>query len=167
MLVCVLLLLVSVFSSVIIGHPWHDFFSTSFVVGCLILAKGVTTKRVYKNWIIDVMETSIYFNLAAFAVCTWYTLESDGNQVAVAYTSVMITFIPFLAVVAFHILRYTRLYSCPLVQKMFELTSCKLSKKKVKNETPDVHEELDWYQFERLQESAIATHSDMEIPHSS
>ena len=47
-------------------NPRVDLMSTIFVVGGLILLKGVTAKRVYKNWILDVMETAIYFNLVAF-----------------------------------------------------------------------------------------------------
>ena len=46
-----------------------------FIVGGLILLKGVTTKRVYKNWLLDVMETAIYFNLVVFSALTWYNLD--------------------------------------------------------------------------------------------
>ena len=56
-----------------------------FIVGGLILLKGVTAERVYKNWLLDVIEAAIYFNLVAFSALTWYF---GGNQVAVAYTSV-------------------------------------------------------------------------------
>ena len=70
--------------------PRVDIVSTIFVVGGLILLKGVTAKRVYKNRILDVMESTIYFNLVAFSALTWYNLDFGGNQVAVAYTSVMI-----------------------------------------------------------------------------
>ena len=33
----------------------------------LIFLNGVTVKRVYKNWLLDVMETAMYFNLVAFS----------------------------------------------------------------------------------------------------
>jgi hypothetical protein len=32
------------------------------IVCGLILLKGVIAKRVYKNWLFDVIETAIYFN---------------------------------------------------------------------------------------------------------
>ena len=83
--------------------------SVILIVGGLILLKGVTAKRVYKNWPLDVMETTIYFNLVAFSALTWYNMDFGGNQVAVAYTSVAIIIILFLVVVAYHVLFYTRL----------------------------------------------------------
>ena len=36
--------------------PRVDLMATIFIVGCLILLKGVTAKRVYKNWLLDAME---------------------------------------------------------------------------------------------------------------
>ena len=130
--------------------PRVDLLATIFIVGGLILLKGVTAKRVYKNWILDVMETAIYFNFVAFSALTWYNLDFGGNQVALAYTSVMIIFILLLGVIVFHILRYTRLYKCSFVEKAFKWTSFKLLEKR-KKEQPlnDAPEELDGYQLER------------------
>ena len=145
-----------------------DLMAVILVVGSLILLKGVTAKRIYKNWPIDVMETAIYFNLVAFSALTWYKLDSGENQVAVAYMSVMIIFILLLGVIAFHVLRYTRLYECSFVEKAFKWTSFKLLEKKPKeqpqNDTPD---ELDGYQLERSidgdQELPTITYSVVEI----
>ena len=92
----VLLYLISVLNFSL--DPHVDLMAVIFVVGSLILLKGVTAKRVYKNWPLDVMETSIYFNLVAFSALTWYNLDFGGNQVAVAYTSVMIIFVLLLGV---------------------------------------------------------------------
>ena len=94
-----------------------------FIVGGLILLKGVTAERVYKNWLLDVMEAAIYFNLVAFSALTWYNLDFGGNQVAVAYTSVMIIFILLLGVIVFHVLCYTRLYKWSFIEKSFKWTS--------------------------------------------
>ena len=85
--------------------PHVDLIAIIFVVGGLVLLKGVIAKRIYKNWPLDIMETAIYFNLVAFSTLTWYNLDVGGNQVAVAYTAVMITFIFLLgAIIIFHIL---------------------------------------------------------------
>ena len=65
--------------------PRVDLIAVILVVGSLILLKGVTAKRVYKESPLDVMETAIYFNLVAFSALTWYNLDFGGNQVAVAY----------------------------------------------------------------------------------
>ena len=93
----VLLYLISVLNFSL--DPRVELMAVIFIVGGLILLKGVTAKRVYKNWPLDVMETAIYFNLVAFSALTWYNLDFGGNQVAVAYTSVMIIFILLLGVI--------------------------------------------------------------------
>ena len=149
--------------------PRVDLMSTIFVVGGLILLKGVTAKRVYKNWLLDVMETTIYFNLVTFSALTWYNLDFGGNQVAAAYTSVMIIFILLLGVIVFHILRYTRLYKCSFVERAFKWTSSKLMEKKRIQEPPnDAPEELDGFQLERTaagdQELPTVTFSTIELP---
>ena len=120
------------------------------IVGGLILPKGVTVKRVYKNWPLDVMETVIYFNLVAFSALTWYILDFGGNQVTVAYTSVMIIFMLLLGVIVFHILRYTRLYKCSFVEKAFKWTSSKLLEKTPQDQpSNDAPDELDGYRLVR------------------
>ena len=149
-------------------NPRVDLLATIFIVGGLILLKGVTAKRVYKNWILDVMETAIYFNLVAFSALTWYNLDFGGNQVAVAYTSVMIIFTLLLGVIIFHVFRYTRLYKCSLVEKAFKWTSSKLLEKRPKEQPlNDAPEELDGYRLERSaagdQELPTITYSVVEI----
>ena len=145
-----------------------DLMAIILIIGGLILLKGVIAKRVYKSWLLDIMETAIYFNLVAFSALTWYNLDFGGNQVAVAYTSVMIIFILLLGVIVFHVLRYTRLYKCSFVEKGFEWTSSKLQKKRPKQEPQnDAPEELDGYQMERAgaddTELPTITHTVVEI----
>ena len=130
--------------------PRIDLMATIFVVGGLILWKGIIAKRIYKNWLLDVMEIAIYFNLFAFSVLTWYNLDFGGSQVAVAYTSVTVIFILLLGVIVFHVLRYTKLYKCSIIEKAFSRTSSMILEKKLKQETAsDAPEELDGYQLER------------------
>ena len=148
--------------------PRVDLMAVIFIVGGLILLKGVTAKRVYKNWPLDVMETAIYFNLVAFSALTWYNLDFGGNQVAVACTTVMIIFILLLGVAVFHVLRYTRLYKLSFVEKAFKWASSKLLEKKPKEQPPnDAPEELDGYRLERSaagdQELPTVTYSIGEI----
>ena len=149
--------------------PRVDLLAISLIVGGLIFLKGMTAKRVYKNWPLDVMETAIYFNLVVFSALTWYNLDFGGNQVAIAYISVMIIFILLLGVIVFHIFRYTRLYKLSLVEKTFQWISSKLLDEKLEQEPllKDAPEELDGYQLERsaagdLELPAI-THSVVEI----
>ena len=130
----VLLFLISVLNFSF--DPRVELMAVIFIVGGLILLKGVTAKRVYKNWPLDVMETAIYFNLVAFSALTWYNLDIGGNQVAAAYTSVMIIFILLFGNIVFHVLRYTRLYKLSFVEKAFKWTSSKLLEKKPKEQPP-------------------------------
>ena len=148
--------------------PRVDLMAVIFTVGGLILLKGMTAKRVYKNWPLDVMETAIYFNLVAFSALTWYNLDFGGNQVAPAYTFVMIIFILLLGVIVFHVLHYTRLYKLSFVEKAFKWTSSNLLDKKPKEQPPnDAPEELDGYQLVRSaagdQELPTITYSVVEI----
>ena len=130
--------------------PRVELMSVILIVSGLILLKGVIAKRIYKNWLIDVMEVAIYFNLVAFSALTWYNLDFGGNQVAVAYTSIMITFILLVVVIIFHVLRYTRLYKWSFVEKSFKWTFSKLIERKPRREPPNnAPEELDGYQLER------------------
>ena len=130
--------------------PRVDLMAVIFVVGGLILLKGVTAKRVYKNWPLDVIETAIYFNLVAFSALTWYNLDFGGNQIAVAYMSVLVIFTLLLGVIVFHVLCYTRLYKCSLVEKTFKWIHSKLLvKKPKKHPANDGPEELDGYQLVR------------------
>ncbi len=120
--------------------PRVDFVSTIFVIGCLMLFKGVIAKRIYKNVLLDVMETAIYFNLIFFAAFMWYSLDFGGNQVAVAYVSVIIVFALLLAVIVFHVLRFTSLHKL----KPSQWTITKIVKKKMIQQEPVINEnELD------------------------
>ena len=102
-----LLLFVRIFLHIIVLlnfslDPRINLVSVIFFVGGLIVLKGIIAKRVYKNWLIDIMETVVYFNLVAFSALTLYTLEVERSQAAVAYTSVTIIFILLLGVITFH-----------------------------------------------------------------
>ena len=77
LIVCVLLHLISFLNFSL--DPHANLMSVTFIVGDLILLKGVTAKRVYNNWLLNVMETAIYFILVAFLALTWYNLEFGGN----------------------------------------------------------------------------------------
>lgn len=55
------------------------------------------------------IETIVYFNILALAISTWYTLEAGKRHTAAFYLSVMTTFVIFLAVIAFHVYKYSNL----------------------------------------------------------
>ena len=142
--------------------PRVDLMCVILVVGGLILLKGMSANRVYKNWPLDIMETAIYFNLVAFSALTWYNLDFGGNQVAVVYTSVTIIFVLLLGVFVYHILCYTRLYKWSVVENGFKWVSSKMKQQK---ESPnDALGDLIVHQLAADdQELPVVTHTELEI----
>ena len=86
----------------------------------------------YKNWPVDIIETVIYFNVLAFATFTWYNFDTGKNQTDVAHTSVMITFSLLLAVIIFHVYKYTNLHSVIYDSKYFKQMRAKVQVNKKK-----------------------------------
>ena len=93
------------------GDPRVTLVANIFVVGCLLLMKGVMQKWIYKKWPVDILETITYFNILAFSAFTWYTLDSDKSQAAVGCTSVMITFFLLLLVIILQVHWFRFLYN--------------------------------------------------------
>ena len=58
--------------------------------------------RIYKTWILGLLETSFILNLTILAVATSYTRLSGGNQNAATVTSVGIAFATFSGIVIYH-----------------------------------------------------------------
>ena len=140
--------------------PQIDLMATIIIITCLLLLKGVTSKRVYKYWLVDAMDNAVYINLIGLAMLTWYCLNPgiQVNQSAIAYTSITITFILFLIVVTFHVLRYTRLYNCTFIHKVFMKLSSMQSDREVNlksDNNTDAPEELDGYQLERAVDPTV------------
>ena len=73
---------------------------------CVLLFIKIVIGKVYRNWLIGLMETSFIFNLLLFSVSTYYVSNTDGDQVAVAYTSSVTVFISFTGIVLYHIYTY-------------------------------------------------------------
>ena len=77
---------------------------SNILIGGLFLFKGLLGLRVYKNSLLDIVDTVLYFNLLALAVFTLYEFKSDlTKQTAVAYISTIITFILFIGSICYHL----------------------------------------------------------------
>ena len=138
--------------------PRVDYVSIIFVVGFLILFKGIVAKRIYKSVLLDVMEITIYFNLAMFSAFTWYSLDFGGNQVAVAYISVMITFAFLVVVIIFHVFRFTSLYKLSINKRSFQWITIKLSEKKAAQDNfgEDEPDEVDGVLIQRARPKYVS-----------
>ena len=86
---------------------------------------------VYKNWCLDALEGSFVLNLIMLVGATYYF--SEGNQLAVGYTSVSIALITFIGILAYHIfqqLKHTKLWKkVPKLNLEFKKLRKKLNKK--------------------------------------
>ena len=71
----------------------------------LILLKLLNT-RIYKNRLQDSLETLFLTNIVVLAVATFYIRETNEGQLALANTSMAISFILFLIILGYHFYKY-------------------------------------------------------------
>ena len=67
---------------------------------------------VYRNWCLDALEGSFALNLIILAAATTYTYNvnrTEGNQLAVGYTSASIALVTFIGILAIQLLEVTGL----------------------------------------------------------
>ena len=99
---------------------------------------------VYKNWCLDALEGSFMLNLTILVGATYHVKVSEGNHLAVGYTSVSIAFATFIGILAYHIfqqLRHTKLWKKipKLTMKLrFKELNKKLNKKLSVKQTEDI-----------------------------
>ena len=83
---------------------------------------------VYKKRHLDALESSFFLNLVILCIATYQVKVAGGNQAAVAYTSVSVAFITFIAIVTVHFYqqvintRIWRLYLHPKLHFTRKLT---------------------------------------------
>ena len=139
LLVRVIIYLISAFSVSI--DPRIPFLFTVVIICCLYLYKTVFLIRVYKSWLLNAVESIVYFNIGMFAIVTWYTLIDDPGdkhkeiaQVVAVYISVGIILAQFLCIIVFHMFKYgsAKLYSFAQTSKVL---------KKVKEMKTTVHDQ--------------------------
>ena len=79
--------------------------SSALLIGSLILFKGVSTRRVYRKSLVDVVDTVLNYNLLALAVITSYDFKHNTTkQAVVAYTSTIIIFIILIGSICYHVI---------------------------------------------------------------
>ena len=74
------------------------------VVSCLMCIVLVMKQlfKVYKNWLINLLETSFLINLLLFASSSYYVSNTNSDQLGLANTSVSMAFVTFMGIVAYH-----------------------------------------------------------------
>ena len=107
LIVRVLVYLISAFTTSI--DPRISLLATALIMCCLFLYKSMLIMRVYKNWILNSMESFAYFNIATLTLFTWYTFDdqSNGNlQKIIANISAGATLLQLIFIIVFHAYKY-------------------------------------------------------------
>lgn len=92
----ILLYLISAFN---VNHdPSINLLSIVCVASFLLALSNNPTERIYKQWLLSVLETSFLFNLIVFSTVTFYIIVTKGDQNVIAYISIGIAFCSFLAI---------------------------------------------------------------------
>ena len=94
------------------GDPQIQLISIVFILICIILLKMFIATKIFKQWLIDSLESFFYFNIIFFASFTAYNLSAGGNQDGIAYTSVVLSIVVTILILFYHFYAYTSLFSC-------------------------------------------------------
>ena len=73
-------------------------------IAALMLLSRTVIGDVYKKRYLSIWENSFFINLIIFSLLTLYIRASGGNQAALAYTAVGLTFAQFIAIILYHML---------------------------------------------------------------
>ena len=124
--------------------------SSALLIGGLTLFKGVSDRRVYRQSLVDVMDTVLNYNLLALAMITLYDFKyNTTKQTVVVYTSTIITFIIFIGSICYHVVVLTKkkkpLEECnePLLSPV-EPAKAEVTYSVIGLPTPDQDPLLDW-----------------------
>ena len=110
LLVRVTIYLVSTFTIPV--DPRISLFTVVIVICCLLAYKTSFTFSVYKNKLLNAMESFVYLNITIFSIITWYNLDDPSNryketiQRVCAYISVGTILVLLFAIIIYHVFRY-------------------------------------------------------------
>ena len=94
------------------NSPQITLISIAVTIGVLLFLGFVG--RVYKKWLLDLIESFYYFNILLLSLVTWYSLgdsKSNGVASAAAYISVTIALIVLFIIILFHVYFHTSLFA--------------------------------------------------------
>ena len=109
---------------------------------------------VYKNWCLDALEGSFVLNLIVLGAATYHVNHSQGNQLAVGHTSVLIAFVTFIVIIAYHTLQQLKF------TKLGKNLNKKLNTKKAVKDLTNDPRELDHLREPLLDDLPQLNHSE-------
>ena len=122
----VILYLVSALN--VFGDPKTPLYSIVVMVGSLFLLKEVVKRRIYKKRALNVLESIFLYNLLIFTAATLYLRDTNGNRIALAYTSTSIAFVLFVLILTYHIYTFLLTSFTPLQKFINSFKTHKRSK---------------------------------------
>ena len=81
------------------GEPSVNLLAIIVIVTFLFLLK----LRVYKVWVIDVLESGLYANLIILSGSKFFVLQTEGHHTSLAFISTSISFLIFVLIILYHI----------------------------------------------------------------
>ena len=88
-----------------LGDSSVNLLAIAAITIAILTLPTILGSRIYKMWSLGLLETSFILNLTILAVATLYVRPSRGNQNAITFTSVGITFVAFIGIVIYHALQ--------------------------------------------------------------
>ena len=87
--------------------------SIMFIIGSIFFLKASIGGRLYRNKIVDAIETAFYFNILAFTTLTWYSINKqiDPYNSVIVHTSIIVALLLLLFVILYHLYMYTPVFS--------------------------------------------------------
>ena len=96
----------------------------SVITGVFVVNKIVgISNRVYKKWLIEILEISCFMNLILLCLATFFSLEKERRRSVVSNVSVSITFILLVGILFYHLFTelMTKLWKIIRAQKCSSL----------------------------------------------
>ena len=90
------------------GNPSINLLTTGIAVSFVLFVKGYFG-HIYRNWLLGSLEVVCYLNIVLLSFVTFFVRTNEGNQIAAAYISGLITIALTVIVLCYHI--FTQLIS--------------------------------------------------------
>ena len=110
-------------------NPRDGVLSVGIIASCLVLMKIFVQDKLYKNWLIDVIEIISLFNLLLYSLACFHALGDIVHQRVVAFASISIAFTMFVCVVLYHVV--SNIYGIKCLKRAIYFIRKKFQRKKL------------------------------------
>ena len=93
------------------GEPSFNLLAVSLTITSILLLHAYSGMRIYKNWVIDVIDFTTYCNILTFTITKFYILRTDGSHATLSIISISIQFVVFAFTMVYHIITETSVQS--------------------------------------------------------